>query len=57
MKADGLQIVAKILSEMQEARTELLRHGGKRNIRLAQILENGKEAMAEDFAKATLESQ
>jgi hypothetical protein len=62
MSQKGIEIVAKVFSQLQLTRLELLRMGGEdaksesghQDMFLGQILEKGKEAMKDDFLKATL---
>lgn len=58
MSQEGLHKVAKIFSQMQTVRIELLRMGAKANdhqdILLGQMIEEGKEAMKIKFCKLTL---
>ena len=60
MSLKGINKVAKILSAMQSTRQELLRTGSKtgkvnkQDIRLAQLLEEGKDAMVKKFVKETI---
>jgi hypothetical protein len=52
-----LSAVAFIMESMQTMRIHLLRFPTKRNMLLAQCLEDGKEAMKVKFLKATLEDK
>lgn len=62
MSQQGIKIVAEVLAQMQLARIELLRMGGEdaksesghQDMFLGQILEEGKEAMKQNFLKATV---
>jgi hypothetical protein len=53
MSRQGVIRVAKIFSEMQEVRINLL-DGDKQDIELGQLLERGKEVMKGDFCKITM---
>jgi len=61
MSEKGIKMVASIFSQMQTTRHELLKIGiedGKtdyQDIRLAQLLETGKEAMKDKFVQLTIE--
>lgn len=61
MSQKGIKKAAKIFSQMQEVRSELIAMGSKKNdhqdILLGQMLENGKDAMKETFEKLTLYKQ
>ena len=60
MSRKGIEKVAKIFSLMQETREELLRNAtsrkniDKQDTALAQMLDTGKDAMKESFAKITV---
>jgi hypothetical protein len=65
MSWKGIHKVAAILTEMQQARSELISMGskgkalgtkeGNQDIRLGQMLEKAKDSIKWDFAKITLE--
>ena len=65
MSHKGVHAAASVFSYMQEVRRELLELGtrpgvkgtpeGNQDIKLAQMLEDGKDAMKEKFTKLTLE--
>lgn len=61
MSREGINMVAKVFSNMQETREQLLRHCkkadgllDKQDVLLAQLLETGKDSMKERFAKITI---
>lgn len=55
MSTKGIKKVAKIFSDMQQLRGELLKDiNDKQNIRLGQMLETGKDAMKKIFIEITL---
>ena len=58
MSDKGIDLAAKVFRVMQETRNELMKIGVKSNdhtdILLAQMLENGKDAMKDRFIKLTL---
>jgi hypothetical protein len=54
----GIKKFASILSEMQEARIELLNDGrDTQDIRLGQLLDTAKDAVKHEFCKITVEKQ
>ncbi len=62
MSKEGIELAAKVFTMMQQTRYELLRMGTKPNtkpnfqdIKLGQMLEDGKNAMVKQFEKLTLE--
>lgn len=60
MSAKGVALAAKVFALMQETRGELLAMGnatteGHQDMRLAQMLERGKDAMKVDFCRITAE--
>jgi hypothetical protein len=63
MSKQGIQKIAKVFSIMQETRQELMREATLRDktdlqdIRLAQLLEDGNNAMKDGFCSITLEKQ
>lgn len=68
MSAQGIQMMAKVFSYMQETMRELMEFGtaqlnslnvesGKQDIRLAQLLETGKDAMKDIFCQITMEGK
>ena len=68
MSEQGIRMMAKVFSYMQETRQELMELGaaqldsinkesGKQDIRLAQLLETGKDAMKDIFCQITMEGK
>ena len=61
MSKQGIKIAADVFYAMQRAREALMRLGterdlvDKQDIALSQLMERGKDAMKEDFAKITME--
>lgn len=55
MSKRGVELVAGLLSCMQETRIELLRGGDKQNMRLGQMLEKAKDHIKDEFAEITME--
>ena len=61
MSMKGIEIVAKVFSDLQTIRQQLLSMGTKKgkidqqDIQLAQLVEDMKEATKERFSKITLE--
>tara|TARA_Y100000034_G_C6684801_1_gene301202 strand:+ start:286 stop:486 length:201 start_codon:yes stop_codon:yes gene_type:complete len=65
MSKEGIKLAAEAFSHLQRIRGELLELGGKatlkkagsgnQDIRLGQMLEDGKDAMKDTFAKITME--
>jgi len=65
LSAKGIQLAAEAFSHLQRLRGELLELGGQatskkrgsgnQDIRLAQMLDDGKDAMKGTFAKITVE--
>lgn len=63
MSKQGIRIAAEVFSAMQEARGRLLNMATQNkpanltDIRLGQMLEDGKDAMKDTFAELTLEEK
>lgn len=61
MSKQGIKVAARVFSEMQEARNELLKMGtvepitesSKQDILLGHMLDNAKDAIKDDFVKIT----
>lgn len=54
MSMTGIRLAADVFTLMQRRRDQLLR-GDNQDIRLGQMLEDGKDAMKTTFAKITVE--
>ncbi len=65
MSQQGVRLAAKILSQMQQARLDLIELGtcpelvgtpsGNQNIRLGQLFETAKDAIKDEFARIVAE--
>ena len=53
MSKEGINQVAEVFTLMQQLRSRLL-SGDTQDIRLGQLLETGKDAMKDEFAKITV---
>jgi len=54
MSLEGIRKIARVLSVMQETRIELLGSKNNQDIRLGQMLEDGRRSMDERFIAETL---